>query len=572
VTENPEDQHLVNFVETLLTGYVKDEKAIVLLTAAVNADVELCKAFNIIRQQNASHRCMGVITKPDLMEINSTLRVRKMLNGDAWDVGHGWFVTKQLSQEELTAGDISHAKARELESVLFSSEPWSGLPFPDRFGILNLQNALSQKLTEHILNDLPEIYERVQVKVHEVDAELAGFPERSLVPCMEVLSEIDRVTQAIVESIRGDTESNEFREGYKSFLKTLEDRFKNVRPQLTLISPDYKEPAISIDSDDETEQASPTPAPSSSKSRKGNDGRAIPTPMRNARTPIKMEKANKAEDIKVVFNLKQIRRAYEIGNNGGLPDLLSVTVTERLTLKCLQGSRDIITQTLDGIRTFMIKYLTDNVRTTLASRRGTKLIDEATKIVESLFREHFRAEREAILSMLACELHKPLTSDGASVSKKQNEKKAELHKARDFRRVNEHYDTIDANKQFKNTNREQRKKLSQDPGWMNANLGPDSERLLIDAIAGPLVYYDVATARMTDVLRMRLEYGVFYALEQRTRNSLREGLNVTNTEHCAKLLAEDPAREKRRRDLMAEKAKLHEALEELQSCRSSVED
>ena len=36
---------------------------------------------------------------------------------------------------------------------MFASAPWSDLPFADRFGIRNLQTALSQKLTQHILEE-----------------------------------------------------------------------------------------------------------------------------------------------------------------------------------------------------------------------------------------------------------------------------------------------------------------------------------------------------------------------------------------------------------------------------------
>lgn len=151
VTENEDDFHQVSFVKSLITNYVKDQEAIILLTAAANADIELCNAFNIIRQQKASNRALGVITKPDLADAAITHRLGKIFGGETWALKHGWFATKQLSQEELDSGTVTRQKAKEIEKALFANPLWSGLNCPGRFGIENLQDALSQKLTAHIL-------------------------------------------------------------------------------------------------------------------------------------------------------------------------------------------------------------------------------------------------------------------------------------------------------------------------------------------------------------------------------------------------------------------------------------
>ena len=63
----------------------------------------------------------------------------------------GWYVTKQSSQEEL---DLSptHTQARDREEAFFKDAPWSTMwkGFDKHFGICNLQNAISDKLTDNI--------------------------------------------------------------------------------------------------------------------------------------------------------------------------------------------------------------------------------------------------------------------------------------------------------------------------------------------------------------------------------------------------------------------------------------
>lgn len=78
-------------------------------------------------------------------------RLAEVFAGEKWKLGQGWFATKQLSQEDLSSGNVTRQRARELEQAMFTRPPWSGLKFPGRFGIQNLQDALSQKLTAHIL-------------------------------------------------------------------------------------------------------------------------------------------------------------------------------------------------------------------------------------------------------------------------------------------------------------------------------------------------------------------------------------------------------------------------------------
>jgi GTPase SAR1 family protein len=156
VTESEDDMHLVDFVKELIEGYVKEPKAIILLTVAANQDVETCRAFNIVRQEKATLRCKGVLTKPDLIASNGTPldRIRQMLNRSKWPLGEGWHVTKSLSQNDINLR-VTHSQAREQEMAFFSEEPWGTTlsEFCDLFGIRNLQSALSRKLTEHILSE-----------------------------------------------------------------------------------------------------------------------------------------------------------------------------------------------------------------------------------------------------------------------------------------------------------------------------------------------------------------------------------------------------------------------------------
>jgi hypothetical protein len=59
---------------------------------------------------------------------------------------------------------------------------------------------------------------------------------------------------------------------------------------------------------------------------------------------------------------------------------------------------------------------------------------------------------------------------------------------------------------------------------------------------------------------MQLKYDVVAKLRDEAAGMLRAELNVLDTVRCAALLAEDPAREKRRKLLLTEEAKLEKAM------------
>jgi hypothetical protein len=155
VHEDEREQHLVGFIEQLLKTYVKDEKALILLAVASDQDTENSTAFRFVGQCHAKARCMGVLTKPDLMSTNRIEHVKRILSGQTFTLGKSWFVTKQLSQEELEE-NVSHQEAREREQDFFSTkEPWrtSLVEFGSRFGVPALQDVLSKELTKHIVNE-----------------------------------------------------------------------------------------------------------------------------------------------------------------------------------------------------------------------------------------------------------------------------------------------------------------------------------------------------------------------------------------------------------------------------------
>ena len=149
-----DEQHLVGFVEKLMCTYLQDEKTLVLLACAADHDIDTSTAFRYVKQCNAQKRCSGVLTKPDFMVSSKFNMITEvMLSKSKFKLDGPWFVTKQLSQEEVDKG-IGHAEARQREKEFFETGIWAEEPALRNFlGIPNLQRAVSENLVEHILGE-----------------------------------------------------------------------------------------------------------------------------------------------------------------------------------------------------------------------------------------------------------------------------------------------------------------------------------------------------------------------------------------------------------------------------------
>lgn len=92
---------------------------------------------------------VGVLTKPDrVQEAESLDQWVQILAGQRFELGHGYHVVK--NNPDTT---VDHATARAQEQDFFAKHsPWSTTlkQWDYRFGVLQLQTFLSQKLTAQI--------------------------------------------------------------------------------------------------------------------------------------------------------------------------------------------------------------------------------------------------------------------------------------------------------------------------------------------------------------------------------------------------------------------------------------
>lgn len=480
---NEDDQYLVKFVETLLKYYIQDENATVLLACAANQDVETSTAIRFLTEcrtpkgQKARERALGVLTKPDLVDVNvnKITKMNDILGGTEYPMGHGWFVTKQSSQKQLGQG-ITHDQARKAESDFFATSPWADelAAYQNRFGTPKLQNALSDLLTRHILQELPGIVSRVKSRLNGVNQVLATFPAQDAAPTIAVIQEIDALKTALLAQLNADNVSD-FRTAYRRVYRDLQSGLAASQPFVELTTPGRppKPDVVALSSDEE----------SPSKKSRPNESREfsvapsrtpVPTPAtERRRKQVASTSAIAANITRVKFNLDEVKSSFDSAPGADMPGGTSNIVTKKLILDTLCGWQLVTNDTLQTVRDAFDRMLDECVSSSLAARQGTDLFKEALKIVRALFKELLAKQTATIDYIVARELHRPITHAREPMKQKTAQHKSQLQARRLRHRVKEWYEDMDTAGYSRCTEVDAEKKLK-DPNcsaWALEKLG-----------------------------------------------------------------------------------------------------
>jgi hypothetical protein len=164
--EVDEERYLVSLVKALVMQYVEQENCNIVLALPMTDDPANSNALAIIKELEAQSRTVGgllsdlhpapcsrtigVLTKPDRIQQGESLKQwSEILDGQKFKFGCGYHVVKNNPNPA-----VDHATARAEEKDFFEGTPpystdW--LEHRDRFGTLQLQETLSQKLTAQII-------------------------------------------------------------------------------------------------------------------------------------------------------------------------------------------------------------------------------------------------------------------------------------------------------------------------------------------------------------------------------------------------------------------------------------
>jgi hypothetical protein len=381
-----------------------------------------------------------------------------------------------------------------------------------------------------------------------------------------VIQEVTQIAGIISAHVKGDDHVNPFRKAIEAVIKSFKQNLLDVKPSLDFKTPGYKAPSISLDSDDEPE--TPTPSrtqmpvrplatPQAQPSRKRP---AVDTPTRRQQR-IKPDPAGPTLE-RPVHTLDFLRDTYEQGNTSGIPGFINAKVTKKLILSALESWTAAVTRLLENAEQEVLSTVQKAADDQLSNRTSTQLFTKSREILAGFVVHHMAEARGRITWLCRCEQEKPITYSKWASTKMQRQR--ELEFARKVQRVNEYFETREATNNLRAaTPREKRVEKARDDAWVAKELGDDEWAEEVKNAANIFAYYDTASTCFVDTVAKCLEFGVMAPLRDEVQNALLNNLHVEDAAACTLLLAEDPERERQRTKLLAEQAKLVEAIAEL---------
>ncbi|XP_052789623.1 dynamin-1-like isoform X2 [Mya arenaria] len=159
-------------IRGMLMEFIVKDSCLILAVSPANTDLANSDALKIAKEVDPGGlRTIGVITKLDLMDDGTD--ARDILENRLLPLRRGYIGVVNRSQKDI-AGQKDIRAALAAERKYFLSHP-SYRHMPDRMGTPYLQRVLNQQLTNHIRDTLPNLRNRLQTQLIDLEKDVEEF-------------------------------------------------------------------------------------------------------------------------------------------------------------------------------------------------------------------------------------------------------------------------------------------------------------------------------------------------------------------------------------------------------------
>ncbi|KAF2438228.1 P-loop containing nucleoside triphosphate hydrolase protein [Karstenula rhodostoma CBS 690.94] len=587
-SENPDD---VKLVKQLVQGFVEDPDAIVLVACSLAADIATSIASGYARTRwGAGGRCIGVLTKPDLLPAGSSYEpLQRVLNNVELKFGHGYFVVKNPDQVMLN-NRLKHHDARLHEQKFFASqEPWatSLRSHNGRFGTANLQQFLSQKLAGQMVKALPGIYEQVQLRLDDVDAELRRIPEPppNHGATRIIMDLINAFSDHVRKEVEGAYPCKDWRNSWKDLREAFFDGLDAMRPTMmrrgqqdlglyhsTFAGKSSDDPLCLSDGDDDEEMGNSALPETPQNKRKLDYTTPTPTSNKKSRfsvppipTPAKMRPVHGVDynDKRKAFQLDDVRQHLDANSQSKIPGHIEPKVVDDLVRQTIAHWSVPMGKLFIDLDNCLKTFVRMSFEQHFQPRKDTKLYTDAWKIVENILDTSLVEQRTMAGDAFNDEIEGPYTFHKAIFNSEKNSMSEKYRKARFDTRIRIYMEEM---AQYVGQEKVPSKEKLVKNENLCSRLKEEPYEVEVDVVAQITSYYVLAVRRFHDSICMRIESKFFTRLRSKLRDEIEETLGIHDedgTRKAMELLAEPSQHAARRKELLAMRDALLEGRGEL---------
>lgn len=388
--------------------------------------------------------------------------------------------------------------------------------------------------------------QRIELRITEVDAELDQFPDPPKEPNHVIMKLIEQFVYCLSSHINADSDDNPFRMQYDSDLSTFSKQLQTSKLE------------VSMDKAQEIKNQEAAAKQTRSKNK-------TPTQQRKRGSEATSRKRVKsspfAPSSEKALGLDELQMRYDRGATNSIPGSINDKVTEQLIRESCAEWKDIVGNLLKSFSGLVRGMISDSIEEALSQWNRTKLYGAMQHTTLVYFNQMMTTESHDINKRLDRMYAYPTTYNKdfevtrRSFLKSLMEKRYPTESAHHARATS----TL-ANASLTPLKKLYKESKDADSQWTNERLAEDKFGSMINCVATIHTFQDILSSSLANTISMHLKSDVLAKLRDETATKLRAELKVLDTPHCAQLLAEDPAREKQRKQLLAEKAKLEKAV------------
>jgi hypothetical protein len=465
--------------------------------------------------------------------------------------GHGYFVVRNLDQEQLNQ-KFTHQDARKQEKDFFASEePFTTnfQPHQMRFGTHNLQTFLAGKLAEQITKKLPVIHDEINARLLGIEESLKQYPEPPNHNAPRIIFDtVLEFSQSLSQQIEGEFPSIDWRNNWKALQRDFFSSLVSLKPTMitsgkldkglyltSLNSADArscKEPIVigdesEEDADDDVHILEVPQTPTKKRKMESTPG---PSPLKTFMDrPNGIDNnsvsATRFSEMRTKFQLDEIALHLETTSQSRVPGRIENRVTDEMMLRTLEHWRLPTNEFFDRLDQSLLAHVKGIFHKHFAKWEGTALYSAAWKIVVEMLELNLHQQRTTMAEeSLADETDRPyifhadlFNNDKEVILKNYQQARYKLRWAI-YKRERE------ARTQKRVTGPEETKLKKDDRLIKLMEQEPYSSELTVAAEI--IAYYMIAARRFHDSICMRIESKFFKQLRTQLRDELENSLGI----------------------------------------------
>lgn len=593
-----EDTFLERVVRNLACEYIARPNAIILWAVPMNQDADNSYAFSLIREQAAGHRCVGVLTKADLLPPESANSWLSMLRREAHHTGLGYFITSRQG-DDLDKQNAMEEAFFNRTGAAAGDWPRTFEPFRERCGIPKLKSFLSQQLGEQFAEVLPEVMEKIRYKIAELEEQLELYPDPPPNPEMEIMRSLGEFSRGVKELINAQPFQSEWdmkiMDLFKSKILAAKPRFQVDVNRAPPPPPPPRPGPVVITVDDDT----PPPSTPSNRKRPASVGQGG-IPKRQRFASVKPETPARAEMLPApmtpgkskALTLMDVRQLIRKHARPGTHNLVSPEVYRPMfttaAAKWAPVLDAFIHQTFDFLKVEMMTIMDASFQ----HLTHTVIYKESKRYMD-MFLESSRTELRVQLKQLYDhESQTFFTKDGQSLERNKAHEKRVLSRHRHIYRWASHLGEASPTdiRKMEDMTEEDLAKENERMHKEAAKMQPDPFETEIEVASYVRGYYLTAANRFIDTVALHVISGLFprvasvideylhekLGLDKCPTGESRDKLNLllaanrgSDINLLTHLMSEGPETEEKRHGLKTEIANLNAAMSIINELKTS---